>query len=44
MSELVFEDVAYISVNYGIYANGKGTKFIKNAEGNSTNMQLALGA
>lgn len=43
MSDLVFEDVAYIFVYYGIYANEKGTKFIRNMEGNSTDMQLALG-
>lgn len=43
MSDLVFEDVTYISVNYGIYANEEGTKFIKNMDGNSTDMQLALG-
>lgn len=43
MSELVFENVAYISINYGIYANEEGTKFIKNMDGNSTDMHLVLG-
>lgn len=43
MSNLIFEDVAYISINYGIYANEEGTKFIKNMDGNSTDMQLVLG-
>lgn len=33
MSGLVFENVAYISINYGIYANEEGTKFIKNMRG-----------
>jgi len=43
MSELVFESVVYIFADYGIYANKEGTVFIKNADGNSTHMQLALG-
>lgn len=43
MSELVFENVAYIFVDYGIYTNEKGTGFIKNLDGNSTHMYLALG-
>lgn len=43
LSNLVFEDVAYISINYGIYANEEGTKFRKNVDGNSTDMQLVLG-
>ena len=43
MSDLVFEDVAYIVVNYGIYANKEGTKFIKNMEGDATDLQLVLG-
>lgn len=43
MSELIFEDVAYIYVDYGIYANEKGTEFIKNIDGNSTHMHLSLG-
>ena len=43
MSDIAFEDVAYISVNYGIYANEKGTEFIKNLNDNSTDMQLVLG-
>ena len=43
MSELVFENVAYIFVDYGIYANEEGTGFIKNLEGDSTHMYLALG-
>ena len=43
MSELVFENVAYIYVDYGIYANEEGTRFIKNLDGDSTDMYLALG-
>lgn len=42
MSELVFENVAYIYVDYGIYTN-EGTAFIKNLDGDSTHMYLALG-
>ena len=29
LSNLIFEEVAYISIKYGIYANEEGTKFIK---------------
>lgn len=43
MSELVFENVAYIYVDYGIYANEEGTRFIRNLDGGSTHMYLALG-
>lgn len=43
MSELIFENVAYIFVDYGIYANEEGTGFIKNLDGDSTHMHLALG-
>jgi len=43
MSELVFENVAFIFIDYGIYANEKGTEFIKNPDTNSTNMHLELG-
>ncbi len=43
LSNLIFEEVAYISIKYGIYANEEGTKFIKNMHGNSTHMQLELG-
>lgn len=43
VSDLVFEDVAYIFINYGIYANEEGTKFIKNMEGDTASLQLALG-
>lgn len=42
MSELVFENVAYISMYYGIY-DEEGQGFIKNADGNSTDMYLTLG-
>ena len=30
MSNLEFEDVAYIHIDYGIYANEQGNGFIKN--------------
>lgn len=43
MSELVFEKVVYIIIDYGIYANEKGTGFIKSFDGDSTHMHLALG-
>ena len=43
VSELVFEKVAYIFINFGIYANEEGTGFIKSFDGNSTHMHLALG-
>lgn len=43
VSELVFENVAYIIIDYGVYANGEGTEFIKNFAGDSTHMQLELG-
>lgn len=43
MSELVFENVVYIFVDYGIYANENGTVFIQNFDGDSTHMHLALG-
>lgn len=43
MSELVFENVACIFIDYGIYANEEGTSFIKNLDGNSTHMHLTLG-
>lgn len=43
MSNLIFEDVAYIFVDYGVYANEQGTAFVNNIDGNSTHMQLALG-
>ncbi len=32
-----------ISIIYGIYANEEGTKFIKNIEGDSTDLHVALG-
>lgn len=41
MSDLVFENVAYSSINYGIYANEEGTKFIKNMKGGC--YQFAIG-
>lgn len=43
MSELEFENVAYIFIDYGIYANEKGTGFIKSFDGDSTHMHLTLG-
>ncbi len=43
MSKLVFEDVAYISVCYGLYADEMGAEFFKNERGNSSDMQLQLG-
>lgn len=43
MSGLVFEDVVYIVMQYGIYADEQGTKFIYDVAGKSTDMQLELG-
>lgn len=43
VSELIFENVAYVYIDYGIYANEEGTGFIKNFEGDSTDMHLELG-
>lgn len=43
ISDLVFEDVIYIVMDYGIYADEQGTKFINNIEGKSTHMLLELG-
>lgn len=43
MSDLVFENVAGISIYYGIYANEEGTKFIRNMQGDSDAMKLVLG-
>lgn len=42
MSDLVFEKVAYVFIDYGIYANEQGTYFVKDIDG-STNMKLELG-
>ena len=43
VSELLFENVAYILIDYGVYANEEGTEFIKNFEGDGTHMHLELG-
>lgn len=43
VSDLVFENVAGISIYYGIYANEEGTKFIRNMQGDSDAMKLVLG-
>lgn len=43
MSKLVFEDVIYMYIYYGVYENAEGSEFIRNMEGNSTDMQLELG-
>ena len=43
VSEFVFENVAHILIDYGVYANEEGTGFIKNFEGDSTYMHLELG-
>ena len=42
MSDLIFENVAGISLYYGIY-NENETEFIKNMDGTSTDMYLQLG-
>ncbi|MCR5607483.1 MAG: hypothetical protein K6G26_00275 [Lachnospiraceae bacterium] len=42
-SDLIFDDVKYISMYYGIYANEIGNKFVKNFNGDSTEMWLKLG-
>lgn len=42
MSNIVFEKVAYVFIDYGIYANEQGTHFVENIDG-STNMKLELG-
>ena len=42
ISDLVFEDVIYISIKYWIYANKEGSKFIRNKEGGDE-FQLKLG-
>lgn len=43
VSEFVFENVVYILIDYGVYANEEGSGFIKNFEGDSTHMHLELG-
>lgn len=43
VSNLIFEDVAYIVMDYGIYADAQGTEFINNLESDNTHMQLKLG-
>lgn len=43
ISDLVFEDVAYIIIDYGIYADKQGTEFINSIDGKSTHMRLELG-
>ena len=43
LSDLVFEDVVYIAMDYGIYKNEQGVEFINNLEGTSTDMKLELG-
>ncbi len=43
VSELVFENVAYILIDYGVYANEEGKGFIKSFEGDGTHMRLELG-
>lgn len=43
MSNLVFENVAYIGIDYGIYADEQGTEFINSIDGKNTHMRLELG-
>lgn len=43
MADLVFEDVAYIDIFYGLYANESGSEFVTNIDGTSTEMWLKLG-
>lgn len=43
ISDIVFEDVVYIVMSYGIYADNQGTKFVHNMDGNDIHMKLELG-
>ena len=43
LSNLEFDNVIYIGMDYGIYADEQGTDFLKNAETDSTHMRLELG-
>ena len=43
ISNLVFENVAYISIDYGIYADEQGTEFINSIDSENTHMRLELG-
>lgn len=43
LSNIEFDDVIYICMDYGIYANEQGTEFINDGETDSTNMRLELG-
>lgn len=43
ISKLVFDDVVYMSMDYGIYADEQGVEFIKNVEADNPRMQLELG-
>ena len=42
-SDMVFEDVVYIVMNYGIYADDQGTRFVNNMDGHDSHMKLELG-
>jgi hypothetical protein len=43
ISDMVFEDVVYIVMSYGVYADEQGTKFAYNMEGHDIHMKLELG-
>lgn len=43
ISDMVFEDVVYIVMSYGIYADVQGTKFVNNMDGYDARMKLELG-
>lgn len=43
ISDLIFEDVVYIDMYYGVYTDEQGSGFVKDLEGKSTDMYLRLG-
>ena len=42
-SDIIFEDVKYIHLNYGIYINFEGTEFRKDINGNNEDMVFEFG-
>ncbi len=43
ISDMVFENVVYIAMSYGIYADVQGSKFVNNMDGCDDHMKLELG-
>ncbi|MCM1499949.1 MAG: hypothetical protein NC124_15915 [Clostridium sp.] len=43
ISDIVFKDVAYIVMSYGIYADEQGAQFVYNMDGHDIHMKLELG-